>query len=396
MIRTGEIDPLARKRRRENLHLFWRDRWFAWRDRLLADQRFQRWAAGFPLTRQIAEKRARALFDLCAGFVYSQVLLACVELHIFDILAERPQTTGELSRRLSLDAEATARLLNAAAALRLVERRSGKRFGLGVLGAALLGNPAIAAMIEHHELLYSDLRNPVALLRGPKQATALSKYWSYARADEPDALARDDVAEYSALMSASQALIAEDVLDAWPLARHRCMLDVGGGDGTFLIAAATRAPNLRVMLYDLPAVADLARERLSASGLAQRASVFSGNFFTQPLPNGADLITLVRVLHDHDDADVVALLHNIRRALPDDGLLLIAEPMTGAVGADVIGDAYFGFYLLAMGSGRARSADELARLLRETGFDGGRPLATRRPMLTGAVLARPVHSSKWT
>ena len=54
-----------------------------WRDRVLASPRFQAWAAAMPLTRPIARKRARALFDLCAGFVYSQVLVACVrrELH---------------------------------------------------------------------------------------------------------------------------------------------------------------------------------------------------------------------------------------------------------------------------------------------------------------------------
>jgi demethylspheroidene O-methyltransferase len=393
MYAGGEHVPSALKRVHENPHLSWRDRWFAWRNRTLADRRFQRWAAEFPLTRKIAKKRAQKLFDLCAGFVYSQVLLACVELHLFDILAERPQTIAQLSRRLSLNSRSAARLLNAAVALRLLERRDGARFGLGVLGAALLGNPAIAAMVEHHALLYSDLRDPVALLRGEEQTTALSKYWPYAHADKPDALHKSDVAPYSALMAASQALIADDVLDAWPLARHRCLLDVGGGEGAFLIAAATCAPNLRLMLYDLPAVAELARERLAAAGLAGRATVSCGDFFKQPLPRGADIVTLVRVLHDHDDADVAALLRNIRSVLPDDGVLLIAEPMPGLSGTDAIGDAYFGLYLLAMGSGRARSASELAPLLREAGFDGGRMLKTRRPMLTSAVIARPVHQS---
>ncbi len=388
---SGKHVPFALKMAHDNLHLSWRDRWFAWRNRVLADQRFQRWAAGFPLTRRIAKKRAQTLFDLCAGFVYSQVLLACVELCLFDILAERAQTVAELARRLSLTPKATARLLNAAAALRLAEHRGRGRFGLGVLGAALRGNPAIAAMVEHHAMLYNDLRDPVALLRGQEQGTALSKYWPYALAERPEALTTDQVAEYSTLMSASQMLIADDVLDAWPFARHQCLLDVGGGEGTFLIAAAKRAPNLQLMLYDLPAVADLARTRLAAAGIAHRTTVSCGDFFTQSLPRGADIVTLVRVLHDHDDADVVALLRNVRSVIPAGGALLIAEPMSGAAETNVIGNAYFGFYLMAMGSGRARTADELALLLRETGFDSGRVLATRRPMLTSALVARPVH-----
>jgi demethylspheroidene O-methyltransferase len=383
--------PLALKSAQEGLDVSWRDRWLVWRDRILADRRFQRWAAGFPLTRKIAKKRAQTLFDICAGFVYSQVLRACVELQLFDVLAERPQTIAELSRRLALNPKAAVRLLNAATALRLTERRGQGRFGLGVLGAALLGNPAISAMVEHHALLYDDLRDPVALLRNRERSTALSQYWPYALADQPDLLGKDEVARYSKLMSASQALIAEDVLEAWPLARHRCLLDVGGGEGAFLTAAAASAPDLKLMLFDLPAVADLARDRLAAFGLADRISVTGGDFFTQPLPRGADIVTLVRVLHDHEDADAAVLLRNVRSALPDHGVLLIAEPMSGGPAGDMIGDAYFGFYLLAMGSGRARTASQLASLLREAGFDGGRLLAARRPMLTSALVARPVH-----
>ena len=367
----------------------WRDNILSWRDRLLADRRFQRWAAGFPLTRKIAEKRAQELFDLCAGFVYSQVLLACVQLRLFDILAERPQTIAELSLRLAFAPAAVARLINAAAALRLVQCRDGDRFGLGVHGAALLANPAIAGMIEHHTLLYADLSDPVSLLRGTGRPTALSRYWPYALGKCPDALTADDVTPYSALMSSSQALIAEDVLDAWPLSRHRCLIDVGGGEGAFLIAAAARAPDLRLMLYDLPAVAERARTRLAASGLAHRATVACGDFLKCPLPPGADIVTLIRVLHDHDDDRAVTILRNVRNALPKDGVLLIAEPMCGTAATNTVGGAYFGFYLLAMGSGRPRCPHELASLLRASGFDCCRALTTRRPLLTGVVIARP-------
>ncbi len=61
---------------------------------LLRIPRFQRWAAASPLTRVVARRRAKALFDLCAGFVYSQILLACVRLRLFEILAARPAASG--------------------------------------------------------------------------------------------------------------------------------------------------------------------------------------------------------------------------------------------------------------------------------------------------------------
>lgn len=60
------------------------DRILAWRDRLVSRPAFQRFAARFPLTRSIAERQSRAVFDLCAGFVYSQVLAAVVELDLLN------------------------------------------------------------------------------------------------------------------------------------------------------------------------------------------------------------------------------------------------------------------------------------------------------------------------
>jgi demethylspheroidene O-methyltransferase len=227
----------------------------------------------------------------------------------------------------------------------------------------------------------------VALLRGEAGETRLSGYWPYAKAPEPGRVEPESVAGYSGLMSASQALIAEDVLDAFPFARHACLLDLGGGEGIFAEAAARRCPTLRLMLFDLPPVAERARARLARIGLDRRIACHGGSFVDDSLPRGADLITLVRIVHDHDDVRVAALLRAAHAALAPGGTLLIAEPMAGTAGAEPIADAYFGFYLLAMGSGRARTPDELAGLLAAAGFTRIRKLPTRRPLLAGMVVA---------
>lgn len=382
----SQVRPLAASPRGVSVA----DWWFGLRNRILGSPRFQRWAARFPLTRLIARRRAAALFDLCAGFVYSQVLYAAVRLRLFDALAAGPQTAAELAPQLSLGLAGARRLLDAAASLRLVERRRAGRYGLGVHGASLIGNPEVARMVEHHALLYRDLADPVALLRGDQASTELGHFWSYA-GPRPAAPSTDaQVAEYSALMAGSLSLIAEDILEAYPLGRHRCLLDVGGGEGAFVEAAARKTPGLALRLFDLPPVAARARARLLRVGLADRATVIGGDVFRDPLPPGADLVSLVRVLHDHDDAQALGILQAVRRALPPGGVLLIAEPMAGTAGAEPMGDAYFGFYLLAMGQGRPRTSDQLGALLHEAGFARGRRAKTRRPMLTRLMVAEVV------
>jgi demethylspheroidene O-methyltransferase len=362
---------------------------------LISSPRFQSWAAKSPFVRYVARKRARALFDLCAGFVYSQTLLACVRLRAFDRLAGGPRTISELAEGMQLPMEGARRLMKAGASLGLFRALPGDRFTLDDLGAAMIGNPSISAFVAHHDLLYDDLRDPVALLRGESK-TGLSQFWPYA-SDRPgqfpeiaavDPAQAQAFAAYCDLMSHSQVLVAEDVLDAYAVQPHHCLLDVGGGEGLFLAAAAAHAPHLALRLFELPPVAERARAQLEARGLSGRAEVCSGSFLNDPLPKGADLISFVRVLHDHDDEAARVMLAAAFEALPSGGVVLLAEPMSETPGAEPIGDAYFGFYLLAMGRGRPRSASEIGGMLRAAGFVGISHLKTRRPLLASVVIGR--------
>lgn len=366
------------------------DRWCRLRDRLLTSPDFRRRAAAFRLTRPTARRQANAVFDLVAGFVYSQVLVACVQLRLFEILADGPKDLHTLALRLELNRDAAQRLLAAAVSLRLVERRSSGRYGLGPLGSPLVNNTAVTAMIEHHRALYADLADPVALLRGQAAPGALARYWPYAAERQSAGLSGQQVAAYTELMAASQPLVADEILDTYDLARHKRLLDVGGGDGSFLVAAARRAPALQLVVFDLPAVAERARRRFEDAGLTGRASAIGGNFLADELPAGADVASLVRVIHDHDDAGAITILRAVRRALAPEGRLLLAEPMAATPGAEAMGDAYFGFYLLAMGRGQPRTPEALTVLLKRAGFAHVRVVPTRMPLQTGLLVASGV------
>lgn len=369
-----------------SMALTWRERWFAQRDKLLASPRFREAASRFAATRPLARRRARELFDLVAGFVYSQWLVACVELNLFDRLAQSPITAEEWAAEARLPLQSAQRLLEAASSLGLVQAR-GARYGLGPLGAAMVGNESVIAMVAHHRTLYADLADPVALLRNGRGGGELARYWAYAEAGSPGTLPDAKTAPYSALMSASQPLVAGQVLDAYPMRRHRKLLDLGGGEGVFAAAALARAPRLQATVFDLPAVADAARARFARLGLADRAQAVGGDFHRDRLPEGADVVSLVRVLYDHDDEPALAILRAARRALPAGGTLLVAEPMAATAGAEPMGAAYFGMYLLAMGSGRSRSAPELTALIRRAGFERVRERATALPLQAGVLVA---------
>lgn len=357
------------------------------RSRLVSDPCFRRAATRFAPTRGRARKEARALFDLVAGFVYSQTLLACVESGLFEFLKKGPRSLDAIAAHAGLPGEGAQQLAQAAAALDLLEARPGNRFALGRLGAALVGEDGLLAMIKHHRLLYADLVDPLDVLRGHAKGN-LAQFWGYGR----DAGIAGRAQDYSALMAATLPMVAEEVFAACDLSRFSRLLDVGGGEGAFLSEVARRAPGLELALFDLPPVAARARQRLAGGSLETRCSIHEGSFLTGPLPGGADLISLVRIVHDHGDEDARVLLRACRAALKPGGTLLLAEPMAGAPGAAPMGAAYFGFYLMAMGSGRPRSAERLTEMLDEAGFADIRTHRCRMPLIASVITARAKQS----
>ncbi|MEM1151987.1 MAG: methyltransferase dimerization domain-containing protein, partial [Pseudomonadota bacterium] len=113
-----------------------------WRNRLLSSPKFQEAATANPLTRPKARAEAARLFNLCTGFVHSQVLLACVELDLIAKIAVRPMDAHDIASATGLPLDGAERLLKAAASLDLLCLQADGRYTLGDLGASLMGNPS--------------------------------------------------------------------------------------------------------------------------------------------------------------------------------------------------------------------------------------------------------------
>lgn len=357
----------------------------AWRNRLVASRRFQSWASRFFLTRGVARREGEALFDLVSGFAQSQVLFALVELRVLHLLMERAETAADMAVRLSLPPDRARVLLQAGVAMRLLSL-NGDRYRTAQRGAALLGVPGLEAMISHHDVLYRDLSDPVAFFRGETQ-TELAGFWPYVfgagGAVDPAVTAR-----YSDLMADSQGLVAEETLRTVSLKGVHHLMDVGGGSGAFLTHVARSAPNLQLSLFDLPLVVPTAQARFAAAGFADRVTIVGGSFRDDALPRGADAISLIRVLYDHSDETVQALLTSIHATLPPGGRLIVSEPMSGGAHPNRPGDVYFALYCMAMRTGRARSAQEIAGLMGEAGFISITIPKVSRSFVTSVVESR--------
>ena len=164
-----------------------KETWIAFRNRCLTSPKFHEFALKFPLTRPVVRKRQSEVFDVVSGFVYSQVLTACVQLGLlqFTPLKEAGASLQEISAFCDLQEDETRRLIDAASSLRILQKNE-ERYFLGDLGAALSINEGALRMIGHHHHLYKDMIDPVKMLREGRRETNLSRYWDYARNSDPD------------------------------------------------------------------------------------------------------------------------------------------------------------------------------------------------------------------
>lgn len=137
----------------------------------------------------------------------------------------------------------------------------------------------------------------------------------------------EDVRGFESSMAAGCGPILESLLAARNeiFDSHTRWLDVGGGDGTVAEALLKADPRLTCDVFNLPQAAALVEDRARAAGLTGRLGTVAGDFLNGPFPEGYDVLSFVRVLHDWP-ADVArTLLEKAKAALPPGGRLVICE-----------------------------------------------------------------------
>lgn len=169
----------------------------------------------------------------------------------------------------------------------------------------------------------------------------------------------------SASFDATMAVDAGNVAVAngydWTTVRH--VADIGGGTGTLIAEVLRRNPHLRGTLADLPETAARARQYLGGCGLASRCEVVGQSFF-DPLPPGADVYMLNRVIHDWDDVAASAILRRCAEAAGSTGRVLVVESADG----DSSGFAEMNLRMLVLTGGRERTIDDYSALADDAGL----------------------------
>ena len=260
------------------------------------------------------------------------VLAAAADLDLFSALAPAPLTAANLARTLQCDLRALTILLDALAALRLLEKSEGNYALPASLKAFLTpdGAQSILAMSQHQG---HCLRNWAQLGRVVKTGR-LAACMPGVRGE-----AGDQEAFIGAMHNISAPNAAQVIQAVQPL-HFQHLLDIGGASGTWTIAFLRACPSAQATLFDLPHVLPMARRRLVAAGLDQRVKLAAGDFVADALPPGADLAWVSAIVHQNSRVQNRALFSKVVAALVPGGRIAIrdilmeedrTQPMAGAL-----------------------------------------------------------------
>ena len=321
-----------------------------------------------------------ASLELTRSYQPVCVLAAAAELDLFRAIGSDSLTANAVADRLECDRRAMEVLLDALAALELVEK-TGDAFSVPSSVAALLGQTGPGSVLASAQHQANCLRRWVDLARVVKSGRPAERHPSVrgAAADQDSfILAMNDLASAG----------ADAVIRSIGALEFTCLLDVGGGSGTWTIAFLRACPSARAILFDLPAVTPLAEKRFAKAGVIERVTIKAGDFYRDVLPVGADLAWISAIVHQNSRAENRDLFDKINVALVSGGRIAIRDHLMEPSRTVPIAGALFAVNMLTgTAGGGTYTVEELRDDLEHSGFCDV-SIAHREPTMNSILIAR--------
>jgi hypothetical protein len=318
------------------------------------------------------------LLQMVTGAWTSKLIYLAAKLGIADLLKDRPKDVEELARATETHAHSLRRILRALAGIGIFEEVEPGRFTLTPM-ANLLRSDAAGSLRDFAILLgedwqwraWEDILYSVQTGRPNFDRVFGMPYFDYINQNPEAGKAFDNGLTGFTLQSAAAVTAAYD------FSKIKSIVDVGGGNGVLLAEILKANPHLQGTLFDLPNVIERAKQqkRLEIAELKGRYQYAAGSFF-ESCPKGADAYIMKGIIHDWGDDQCTVILKNCRKAMAENGKLLLVEHVIQPGNAPYFGKL-LDIEMLVMVTGHERTEREFEELYQAAGFKLSRIIATQ-------------------
>ena len=325
------------------------------------------------------EATDQALVQMLTGAWTTQLIAAVARLGIPDQLAiAQPQTSEQLARTVDADAGALHRVMRALTSLGVFADDGSGQYALTPISERLRSGQSgsmrdffLAETDDVHRRSWDALVNAIRTgLPQPLAVLGASVFDYYSKHVE-------EGEQFGRAMQNVSAISASGVLANYDFSSARLIVDVAGGNGSFLRAILQQHQQTTGVVVDLPYMQSQTLASIEHDGLQIRCRFEACDIF-KAVPSGGDIYLLRFILHDWNDAESRRILQTIRTAIPLSGRVLIVEmlvPEANEPGFVQLMD----INMLVMTGGRERTAAEYGDLYAAAGFQLVRTIPTGTP-----------------
>lgn len=321
------------------------------------------------------------LARLAGGYVEARILQVAVRLGLFDVLKERDQDGPSVARSLQTDPRATELLLNALAALGLLEKK-GRLFSLTEPSLIYLVSSSpkyFGGMVLFDASLWDCWGDLETAIRRGKAVRSADMYQA-------------DPRETELFISAMHSLVeargdAEFLTEKLDLEKVTDLLDIGSGPGTYPIHFCRRYPNLRATIFDLPGTLKVTERFIRGSGLEERIKLIAGDYRADPIPGRYQLVFLSNIIHAESGDENSRLMAKLYSSLDHGGKIVIKDHiLDDSLTRPAVGAIFSLLMLLATEAGRCYSFREVKGWLEQAGFQRITEAALPSPLISSLVM----------
>ncbi len=306
------------------------------------------------------------------------------ELGIADILKKGPQSVSALAGQTGTLADPLYRVMRLLASEGIFRELNDRKFE-----NTRYSEPMMEGELKHfirHTLNPLQFRIFGEMMHSVKTGRRTSELFFEEGAFEHMGESQELGELYNRAMTNTSRMQVAAILSAFDFRRYSKIVDVGGGQGFFLSAILSGYPNVTGVLFDLERVVNNPAVTSVLEAIKGRLSIVPGSFFDF-VPPGGDLYTLKNIFHGWDDRECIEILTNIKKAMSQNGKIMIIESVVGKPDKPSWG-AMTDIFMMAGLGGRERTEAEFSSLIVTAGFKLERIIETVSPL--SLIIAVPV------
>jgi hypothetical protein len=269
--------------------------------------------------------------ELAASFQKSRILLSGFELDIFTNIDDSGTTNNQIVKKLQLDERACERLLNALVSLGFLSKQNHLFFNTSESFAFLSKkSPAYLGGLMHTNHLWNTWSNLTQVVKtgnsaNPSEINERGDEWLFAFINAMHDRAKE------------QAPVQLANID---LSGIKSSLDIGGGSGAYSMEFVSKKPELEATVFDLPNVIPLTKRIIEKEGYSGKIKTHTGDYTTDDLPEGFDLVFLSAIIHSNSIEINRDLIKKCFNSLNINGKIIIqdwimnndrTQPTSGAI-----------------------------------------------------------------